>query len=76
LDINPKTFGGTGVFAIPELDRFYRHVLIEKRFPHHTSVGFKHVGKFLFEALKMLGVKNISYNQPKNNLYKTENPFK
>ncbi|MEJ2628368.1 MAG: fucose isomerase, partial [bacterium] len=76
LDIDPKTFGGTGVFAIPELDRFYRHVLIEKRFPHHTSVGFKHVGKFLFEAVKMLGVKDISYNQPKNKLYETENPFK
>ncbi len=76
LDIDPKSFGSIGIFAIKELNRFYRHVLIEKRFPHHTSIGFKHVGKFLFEALKLLGVNDISYNQPENNLYKTENPFK
>ncbi len=76
LDIDPKSFGSIGVFAIKELNRFYRNVLIEKRFPHHTSIGFKHAGKYLFEALKLLGIKDISYNQPKNNLYKTENPFK
>jgi len=75
LDIDPKSFGSIGVFAIKELNRFYRHVLIEKKFPHHTSIGFKHAGKYLFEALRQLGVKDISYNQPKNNLYKTENPF-
>jgi len=40
-----RSFGGIGVFAIPEMGRFYRHVLIEKRFPHHTSVAFAHVGK-------------------------------
>jgi len=75
LDIDPKSFGSIGVFAIKELNRFYRHVLIEKHFPHHTSIGFKHAGKYLFEALKLLGIKDIFYNQPKNNLYKTESPF-
>lgn len=75
LDINPKSFGSIGVFAIKEMGRFYRHVLIEKRFPHHTGVAFKHVGKSLFAALKMLGVADVSFNQPREMLYKSENPF-
>jgi len=64
------------VFAIKEMGRFYRYVLIQKRFPHHTAVAFKHVGKVLFDAMKMLGVDDISFNQPANMLYKDENPFK
>jgi L-fucose isomerase-like protein len=75
LDIDPQSFGGIGVFAVPELNRFYRHVLLEKRYPHHTGVGFKHVGKTLFEAMKLFGIGDISYNQPKNRPYRTENPF-
>jgi L-fucose isomerase-like protein len=75
LDIDPKSFGSIGVFAIKEMGRFYRHVLIEKRFPHHTGVAFKHVGKSLFAAMKMLGVEDVSFNQPREMLYKSENPF-
>jgi L-fucose isomerase-like protein len=76
LDLDPQSFGGIGVFAINEMERFYRHVLVEKRFPHHTAVAFKHAGKTLFEVLKMLGVRDISYNLPRQIPYKTENPFK
>jgi L-fucose isomerase-like protein len=75
LNIDPKTFGGTGVFAIPEMDRFYRHVLLEHKFPHHTGAGFKHAGKTLFTVCKMLGV-DVFFNQPKEKLYPSENPFK
>lgn len=75
LNINPKSFGGIGVFAIKEMGRFYRHVLIEGRFPHHTAVAFRHSGKVLFEAVKMLGVTDIGFNQPAGMLYPTENPF-
>lgn len=75
LNINPKSFGCIGVFAIKEMGRFYRHVLIEKRFPHHTAIAFKHAGKFLFAASKMLGVKDVYYNQPKEMAYPSENPF-
>jgi len=75
LDLDPNSFGSIGVFAVREMGRFYRHVLIEKRFPHHTAVGFKHAGKTLFEAIKILGVEDISYNQPNGIYYKTENPF-
>ena len=76
LDIDPCSFRGIGVLALPEMARFYRHVLIEKHFPHHAGVGFAHVGKTLFEVLKLLGVEDISYNQPTSLPYKTENPFK
>ena len=57
------------------LFRNYRHVLIEKHFPHHGAVAFSHCGKALFEVMKYLGVKNIGYNRPAGNLYPTENPF-
>ena len=75
LDVATQSFGSIGVFAIPEMNRFYRHVLIEKRYPHHGAVAFGHYGKALFEVFKYLGVADIAYNQPKNLPYPTENPF-
>ncbi len=75
LDINPKSFGGIAVFAIEEMGRFYRHVLIEKRYPHHAGIAFKHAGKAIFAAIKMLGIEDVSFNHPAGVFYKTENPF-
>jgi L-fucose isomerase-like protein len=75
LDVDPKSFGCIGVFAIKEMGRFYRHVLIEKRFPHHTAVAFQHAGKALFGAVKMLGVTDIGFNRPAGQFYPDENPF-
>ena len=75
LPVATGSFGGIGVFAIPEMGRFYRHVLIQKRYPHHGAVAFGHYGKFLFEVFKFLGVSDIAYNQPKSLPYPTENPF-
>ena len=75
VDADPKSFGGIGIFAIPEMGRFYRHVLIAKNYPHHTGVAFSHVGKILFDAMKLIGVCDVSYNQPASLLYKSENPF-
>ncbi len=75
LPVKTRSFGGIGIFAIPEMARFYRHVLIEKRYPHHGAVAFGKAGKVLFEALKLLGVGDIEFNRPKGMLYKTENPF-
>ena len=37
LPVATRSFGSIGVFAIPEMGRFYRHVLIEKNFPHHGA---------------------------------------
>ena len=75
LDMPTRTFGGTGVLAIREMGRFYRHVLIEQRFPHHTAVAFAHAGRTLFAALRMLGVDEIFWNRPAGMPYPTENPF-
>ena len=75
LDVPTDSFGGIGIFAIPEMGRFYRHVLVQKRYPHHGAVAFGHYGKALFEVFKFLGVTDIAYNQPKSLPYPTENPF-
>ena len=75
LPVATRSFGGIGIFAIPEMGRFYRHVLIEKNYPHHGAVAFGHVGKALHSIFRYLGVKDIMFNQPKGMLYPTENPF-
>jgi L-fucose isomerase-like protein len=75
LDLDPKSFGGIGVVGIREMGRFYRHVLIEKRFPHHTAMAFAPAGRALFAALRMLGVEDIGWNRPAAQPYPTENPF-
>ena len=77
LPVATKSFGSVGVFAIPEMGRFYRHVLIEGGYPHHGAVAFGHFGKALYEVFKYIGVdvKEIGYNQPAGVRYATENPF-
>lgn len=77
LPVATKSFGSIGVFAIPEMQRFYRHVLIEKNYPHHGAVAFGHFGKALYEVFKYIGVpvEDLNYNQPKSLPYPTENPF-
>ncbi|AGX44259.1 L-fucose/L-arabinose isomerase family protein [Clostridium saccharobutylicum] len=76
LPVATRSFGAIGVFAIPEMGRFYRHVLVENRYPHHGAVAFGHFGKAMFNLFRYLGVKEVGFNQPKGMLYKTENPFK
>ena len=77
LPVATRSFGSIGIFAISEMKRFYRHVLIEKNFPHHGAVAFGHYGKALYEIFKYIGVdvKEISYNHSKYERYDTENPF-
>ena len=77
LPVATRSFGAIGIFAIPEMGRFYRHVLIEKNFPHHGAVAFGHFGKALYEVFKYIGVDvdEIGYNQPAGVRYPTENPF-
>lgn len=77
LPVATKSFGSIGVFAIPEMGRFYRHVLIEGNYPHHGAVAFGHFGKSIYEIFKYIGVETdeIGFNQPKGMMYKTENPF-
>lgn len=75
LDLPTHTFGTVGVFAVHEMGRFYRHVLIENNFPHHAGVARGNVGKALFEVLKLLGVANVGTPRPADCLYPDENPF-
>ncbi|MBQ2504636.1 MAG: L-fucose/L-arabinose isomerase family protein, partial [Lachnospiraceae bacterium] len=77
LPVATRSFGGIGVFAIHEMGRFYRNVLIEKNYPHHGAVAFGHYGKALFDTFKYLGVpmEDLDYNHPASVPYPTENPF-
>ena len=77
LPVPTRSFGSIGIFAIPEMGRFYRHVLIEKNYPHHGAVAFGKWGKALFEVFKYIGVpvEEIGYNQPAGVRYPTENPW-
>ncbi|MBR1758263.1 MAG: L-fucose/L-arabinose isomerase family protein [Lachnospiraceae bacterium] len=77
LPVATRSFGGIGVFAIPEMGRFYRHWLIAKNFPHHGAVAFGKWGKYLYEVFKYIGVPvdEIGYNQPAGVRYPDENPW-
>ena len=75
LPVATQSFGGIGVFAIKEMNRFYRHVLIADGYPHHGAVAFGKAGKALFSVMKLLGIENVKFNQPAHMLYKDENPF-
>ncbi len=77
LPVKTCSFGGIGVFAINEMGRFYRHVLIQKNFPHHGAVAFGNFGKELYEVFKFVGVpvEEIDYNHPKALPYPDENPW-
>lgn len=75
LPVHMDTYGGMGVIAIPEMERFYRNVIIDKHFPNHTTVIFGHHGKKLVNIIKQLGITDIYYNHPLNIPYEKENAF-
>lgn len=75
LPVATRSFGSIGIFAISEMKRFYRHVLVEGGYPHHGAVAFGHFGKALFEVFKYIGAEDIAVNLPAGMRYKTENPF-
>lgn len=75
LDLDPQSFGGTGVFAIPNFARFYRRAMLAKHFPHHGAVAFAGCGKVLFDAVNLLGVDDVSVPLPDSMLYPGENPY-
>lgn len=77
LNVPTQSFGSIGVFAIPEMGRFYRYHLIGKNFPHHGAVMFGHYAKSLYDAFKYIGVDpaEIGYNHPAGDRYEDENPW-
>ena len=75
LDADPQSFGSIGICAIPGFRRFYRHVLLERKFAHHTAVAFAHAGRVLFDAAKLLGCPDIATPLAAGVPYPGENPF-
>jgi len=76
LPVATRSFGGIGVIAIPQMARFYRHVLLAKGYPHHGAVLFGHQGKALFTIFDYLGIPDIGWNRPAGMLFDRENPFR
>lgn len=75
LPIPVNTYGNYGLFAVREMERFYRYVLLAKRFPHHAAVIFGDHAETVYDVLDYLGVGFIGYNQPSSIPYARENPF-
>lgn len=75
LDMDPRTFGAASTAHIPGFMRFYRNVLLG-RFHHHAAVAFAHCGAVVYDALKMLGVKEIFTPNPASLPYPGENIFR
>ena len=75
LDVDPKSFGAIGIFAIKDFARFYRYALIGGRFPHHGAIAFEKVGQIAYDSMQLLGIKTIHTPKPAGILYDGENPF-
>jgi L-fucose isomerase-like protein len=75
LDADPCSFGGIGIFAMPDFARFYRHILIGRQFPHHAAIGFAHAGAVLFDAANLLGISDLFTPRAAGDSYPDENPF-
>ena len=73
---NPAvTFGGYGWCRIPNLQRFYREVLL-RQFPHHVAITGAHVGNVLWEAFgNYLGMNVYHAVQETPGLYTSRLPF-
>ncbi|NOY74617.1 MAG: fucose isomerase [Kiritimatiellaeota bacterium] len=75
LDVDPRSFGAIGVVAVRNMSRFYRHVLIDGNYPHHTALTLTHAGGVLFDAMKLATGISPSYPLPPSIPYPGENPF-
>lgn len=75
LPVDEDTYGGKGIIAIPQMERFIRNIVVEKQFPNHCAVIFGHYAKEIVAVLKLLGVKEIDYNHPKETPYSNEVVF-
>ena len=75
LPAEMDTYGGQGIIAVPQMERFIRNVVIEKQYPNHCAVLFGHYGEALTAVLQQLGIDEIDYNRPANMPYPHENIF-
>lgn len=75
LPVAMDTYGGQGIIAVPEMERFIRNIVLEKQYPNHCAVIFGHYGKELMAIMRQLGIEEIDYNHPRNYPYAHENMF-
>lgn len=75
LPVELATYGCWALFGVSEMERFYRHVLIEKHFPHHSAIVYGNHSAVLYDLMQLLGVPYIGYNHSRYDRYETENPF-
>lgn len=76
LPVQMETYGGQGIIAVPEMERFVRNVVLEKQYPNHCAVIFGHYGKELYVILRQLGIDEIDFNHPSDMLYENENAYR
>ena len=75
LPVATRSFGGIGVFAIPEMGRFYRHVLVAEALPAPRRGGLRPLRQgACSRSSSSSASQDIAYNQPKSLPYPTENP--
>ncbi|MEY8338539.1 fucose isomerase [Lachnospiraceae bacterium 62-35] len=75
LPVEVNTYGNYALFAVKEMERFYRYVLVGKHFPHHAAVIFEDCSEAVYDTLEYLDIPYIGYNQPASIPYARENPF-
>ena len=75
LPVLMETYGGQGIIAVPEMERFIRNIVLEKQYPNHCVVVFGHYGRELCAILRQLGVEKIDFNHPKDMPYEKENVY-
>ena len=75
LPVSMDTYGGQGIIAVPEMERFIRNVVLEKQYPNHCAVIFGHYGRALTAILRQLGIEEIDYNHPESAPYVNESIF-
>ena len=75
LPITINTYVCWALFGVHEMDRFYRYVLLEKHFPHHSAIVYGNHSADLYDVMQLLGIPYIGYNQAAPERYINENPF-
>ncbi len=74
-DNKAKTFGAYGWCRIPNLQRFYRDILL-RHFPHHVALTQAHVGNVLWEAFgNYFDFKTYHPTQENHGVYSPTLPF-
>lgn len=75
LPVEINTYGCYALFGVAEMNRFYRYVLLDKHFPHHSAIVYGSNAEALYDLMVYLEIPYIGHNYPGNHRYEKENPF-